>query len=64
MRLPEVENSTGLKKSAIWKWIQEGKFPQGIKLSKKTTVWRESAIKKWQNSFDTPTDQAEAEVGA
>ena len=56
MRLPEVENITGLKKSAIWKWINEGNFPKGIQLSKKTTVWRESAIKEWQDSFDKLTE--------
>jgi len=61
MRLPEVENITGLKKSAIWKWIQEGNFPKGIQLSKKTTVWRESAVKEWQDSFDRPTEPVEVQ---
>lgn len=61
MRLPEVENITGLKKSAIWKWIQEENFPKGIQLSKKTTVWRESAIKEWQDSFDSPNEVVEVE---
>ncbi len=61
LRLPQVEETTGLKKSAIWKWIQEDKFPKGIQLSRKTTVWRESAIKKWMDSFDMPVeDRAEA----
>ena len=58
LRLPEVEHITGLKKSAIWKWIQENRFPKGIQLSKKTTVWRESAIKKWQDSFDIPIEES------
>ncbi len=61
MRLPEVEQATGLKKSAIWKWIQEGRFPKSIRLGAKTVVWKQSAIQKWIASFDDPNDAGGAE---
>ncbi len=56
MRLPEVIQTSGLKKSAIWKWIKEGRFPKNIRLGAKTVVWKESDIQKWIASFDDPNE--------
>ncbi|MFW5886648.1 MAG: helix-turn-helix transcriptional regulator [Bacteroidota bacterium] len=35
-----------ISRSAWWKGVKSGKFPPSIKLSARTTVWRESDIKK------------------
>ncbi|MEY4592381.1 MAG: hypothetical protein RIR18_1276 [Pseudomonadota bacterium] len=32
-------------KSTWWQWVREGKAPQPVKLSAKTTVWRTADIK-------------------
>lgn len=47
IRLPEVEHRVGVKKSAIYKWIKDGKFPAPRKLGTTCSVWPESAIDAW-----------------
>ena len=34
-----------ISKSSWWAGVKEGKFPQPVKLGKRTTVWRTSDIK-------------------
>ncbi len=51
LRLPQVLALIPISRSAWWAGIKEGKFPQGIKLGSKTTVWRAEAIR-------APIDQA------
>ncbi len=46
-----------ISKSSWWAGVKEGRFPQPIKLGKRTTVWRMSDIrllveKKSQNELD------------
>jgi predicted DNA-binding transcriptional regulator AlpA len=46
-----------ISKSSWWAGVKEGRFPQPIKLGKRTTVWRMSEIrllveKKSQNELD------------
>ena len=40
VRLPQILSLIPISRSAWWAGIREGKFPQGIKLGSKTTVWR------------------------
>ena len=40
VRLPQVLALIPISRSAWWAGIRSGKFPQGIKLGRKTTVWR------------------------
>lgn len=47
IRLPEVENRTGLRRSAIYRYIQQGDFPAPIKLTPKASAWVESEIQEW-----------------
>lgn len=47
IRLPEVEASVGLKKSAIYKMIKAGDFPKPVSLSKSAKGWLESAVQGW-----------------
>jgi len=44
LRLPQVLARLSISRSHWWRGIQEGRFPQGIKLSPRVTVWRESEI--------------------
>lgn len=47
LRLPEVENRTGLKKSAIYAGMRAGTFPDCIKLGPRAAAWASSAIDDW-----------------
>ena len=44
-RLPQILSLIPISRSAWWAGIREGKFPQGIKLGSKTTVWRAEDIR-------------------
>lgn len=47
IRLPQVEASVGLKKSAIYKLIKAGDFPAQIKLGKHASGWLDSDVQAW-----------------
>ena len=45
IRLPQVLSLIPISRSAWWDGIRQGKYPQGIKLGTKTTVWRVEDIR-------------------
>ena len=47
LRLPEVESTTGLKKSAIYERVKSGKFPQPVRLGTKSVAWRFDEVQQW-----------------
>ncbi|WP_228384656.1 helix-turn-helix transcriptional regulator [Rhodocyclus gracilis] len=47
IRLAQVEESVGLKKSAIYKMIKTQEFPAPIKLGKHASDWLESSVQTW-----------------
>lgn len=47
IRLTEVIELTGLGKSTVWMYIQQGKFPKQIKISPRISVWKLSDIEAW-----------------
>jgi prophage regulatory protein len=47
LRLPEVMRRVGLKRSAIYQRMSEGKFPKSRSLGVKCAVWVESEISAW-----------------
>ncbi len=40
MRLPQILAIIPISRSAWWEGIRQGKYPGGVKLGAKTTVWR------------------------
>ena len=46
-RLPTVEQTTGLKKSAIYAGMKAGTFPKPVRLSRRCVAWRETEIQAW-----------------
>lgn len=44
LRLPQVEQKVGLKKTQIYELIAKHEFPRGIKLTKSATGWLEHEI--------------------
>ena len=47
LRLPEVMRRVGLKRSAIYQRMSEGRFPKSRSLGVKCAVWVESEIDEW-----------------
>ncbi|WP_066559996.1 helix-turn-helix transcriptional regulator [Croceicoccus bisphenolivorans] len=47
LRLPEVMHRVGLKRSAIYQRMSEGRFPKSRSLGPKCAVWVESEVEEW-----------------
>ena len=47
LRLPDVEATTGCKKSTIYKLMKEGKFPSCVRITARMAAWPESAVLQW-----------------
>lgn len=47
LRLPEVMEITGMRKSTLYKMVNAGSFPQPNKMGPRMTVWPESTIRAW-----------------
>lgn len=47
LRLPQVMHRVGLKRSAIYQRMREGRFPRSRVLGPRCTVWLESEIDRW-----------------
>ncbi len=47
LRRPEVEQTTGLSRSCIYKRMSEGTFPQAIPLGGRLVAWKSDDIEKW-----------------
>ena len=51
LRLPEVIARVGLKRSAIYQRMSEGRFPKSRSLGPKCAVWVEAEIDSWIRSI-------------
>lgn len=47
IRLKEVIDCTGLARSTIYKYIDEGIFPKSVSLGDRAVAWVESEIQEW-----------------
>lgn len=52
-RLPWVMETTGLRRTAIWKREKEGDFPKRVKLGTRNIGWRESEVLNWVATRET-----------
>lgn len=50
IRLKEVIELTGLSRSCIYKYIEEGRFPRSVPLGGRSVGWVESEIHNWIQS--------------
>jgi prophage regulatory protein len=48
MRIAEVIELTGWKRSKLYKAMSLGEFPRQIRLSRKSVAWRASEVADWQ----------------
>ncbi len=46
-RLPALKQRLGVSSATIWRWIKQGKFPRGIKISDNVTVWNAADVEAW-----------------
>jgi prophage regulatory protein len=44
IRLPEVEATTGLKKSTIYLLMKRGEFPRAVQITARCVAWPESLV--------------------
>jgi prophage regulatory protein len=58
IRLPLVEDRTGLGKSSIYAGVKAGTFPAPVRLSARAVAWRESDIDQWIAARLTTRGQA------
>lgn len=47
LRRREVEQLTGLSRSALYDLMSKGAFPRPIKLTSKAVAWPESVVSEW-----------------
>lgn len=47
LNLKEVIYLTGLKRSSIYKFMEEGYFPKSVSIGGRLVMWRENDIQAW-----------------
>ncbi|HCH2842865.1 TPA: AlpA family transcriptional regulator [Vibrio parahaemolyticus] len=47
LNLKEVIYLTGLKRSSIYKFMDEGYFPKSVSIGGRSVMWDESDIQRW-----------------
>ena len=50
LRLPQVLDITGLKRSTLYNLISQGKFDKGVKISERCKAWDSQKINDWIQS--------------
>lgn len=58
IRLPLVEDRTGLGKSSIYAAVKAGTMPAPVRLSARAVAWREEEIDQWIAGRTTARGQA------
>ncbi|EDS7122081.1 AlpA family transcriptional regulator [Salmonella enterica subsp. enterica] len=49
LRLAQVLDKTGLKRSQVYTYMRTGVFPKSIKIGPSSVAWLESEIEEWIN---------------
>jgi prophage regulatory protein len=60
LRFEEVSQTTGLKRTAIYKGVKAGNFPRPVPVTAKAVRWLESEIRAWQAARVAERDTAPA----
>ncbi|MCM0608385.1 MAG: AlpA family transcriptional regulator [Ideonella sp. WA131b] len=47
LRRPQVEQRTGLSRSTLYQYIQDGQFPRPVSLGARAVGWLESEVNAW-----------------
>jgi predicted DNA-binding transcriptional regulator AlpA len=54
LKIDEVCEKIGVKKSTVYKWMDEQKFPRPLKLSPTCVRWREDDVAIWLQEIEAP----------
>ncbi|WP_395699936.1 helix-turn-helix transcriptional regulator [Aquabacterium sp.] len=63
LRLPQVEQITGLKKSTIYLLMRRGEFPNAVKITARCTAWPASRVYEWVQDVKDRASAAEPQRG-
>jgi len=58
IRLKDVMETTGLGKTTIYKYIEQGNFPKPVELGYRAVGWIESEISEWVMARVEERDQS------
>ena len=47
LRLSDVENIVGLRKTTIYTLMQRGEFPRAVRTTSRSVAWSEQAVLGW-----------------
>lgn len=47
LRLPELQQTTGVSRATLYRWIEAGQFPPPVQLGPNSVGWRASAVQVW-----------------
>ena len=47
VRLPEVNDRTGLSRTSIYRKMDAGEVPLAVQLGTNAVAWRETELKRW-----------------
>lgn len=47
LRLKDVKNQTGLGRSSIYSYAQQGLFPKPVKIGARSVGWVEAEVQEW-----------------
>jgi prophage regulatory protein len=54
VRLPEVQQLTGICRTTIYRYVKNGDFPAPIKLGDRMSVWSYKAVQRWIADLTNP----------
>jgi prophage regulatory protein len=61
IRLNDVMNITGLKRSSLYAKVAEGRFPEPVKIGVRASAWRLSDVIRW---IESPMEYSETVVAS
>ena len=50
LRLPEVSRAVGLSRSSIYQKMDQGRFPNQVKLGGRAVGWRSEEVEEWMKN--------------
>ena len=60
LRRRQVEKITGMKRSSIYRLMQDGDFPRPVKVGPAAVRWKESEVNTWVESRPKATGDSGA----
>ena len=64
LRLPQVEESTGLTRSGIYEGMAAGTFPSNFKITERAVGWLEEEVEAWKRARLVAAGKAKAAEAA